>query len=406
MARKATPKRKINGKDYYYKKVTIGYDPVTNKPIRKDFYAYSATELNNKIDKFFSLYKQNISPNNKETFGNFMYYWLKDVHFNSGLKNSTKQRYLGIYNNYIANIESFLNLKEHNSIEINKLLIKNIQLISIDTRCIQEYYTSLKNIGVSIHTIQSINKLIKPCLTHAYNSNKCSRDFGIGLIPPKLSFDEKVLLDSINESKSVFTLEEQNKFLNAIKGNRDEVLYRVAFSTGLRLGELLALKWSCIDFDNCTININKSVRRETNLETGVSYLTETTLKTQNSYELLDMPSFLISDLKKHQKSQQLEKIKAGNMYEDNNLVFCTALGKITDPRNLRKRYNTILKKAGIPHKKFHAIRHTFATRLIESGKPLIEVKFLMRHKHLSTTADIYTHLTKCYKERISNTITL
>lgn len=158
------------------------------------------------------------------------------------------------------------------------------------------------------------------------------------------------------------------------------MLYRVAFSMGLRLGELLALKWSCIDFNNRTMNINRSIRRETNLETGVSYLTETTLKTQSSYEILDIPEFLIPDLKRHKELQNLEKIKATTIYEDNDLIFCTSLGKITDPRNLRKRYTTILKKAGIPHKKFHAIRHTFATRLIESGKPLIEVKFLMHHK--------------------------
>ncbi|MEG2458001.1 MAG: tyrosine-type recombinase/integrase [Bacilli bacterium] len=145
------------------------------------------------------------------------------------------------------------------------------------------------------------------------------------------------------------------------------VLYRFGLALGLRLGELLGLKWSRIDFDKGTVTVDTSARREKDVNTGISYLILTSLKTESSYDTLYMPPFLISDLKSHKLLQDIEKTKASNLYNDSDLVFSTELGKIIEPTNLRKRYNKLLNKANISHKTIHALRHTCATRLMEAG---------------------------------------
>ena len=101
LARKKSSKRTINGVDYYYKKVTVGTDPLTQKLIRKDFYGLTLTELNEKIDKHLLLVSKNLSNGNNDTFGDAFEYWLKDVKFMQGISASTMERYWGIYRNYI-----------------------------------------------------------------------------------------------------------------------------------------------------------------------------------------------------------------------------------------------------------------------------------------------------------------
>ncbi|WP_406543626.1 tyrosine-type recombinase/integrase [Clostridium ljungdahlii] len=87
-----------------------------------------------------------------------------------------------------------------------------------------------------------------------------------------------------------------------------------------------------------------------------------------------------------------EKIKAGPAYTKNDYVFCTELGLPIDPRNLRRSYERVLKNNNIPYKKFHSLRHTFATRLFENNVPLKTVQMLLGHSNINITANIYTHV--------------
>lgn len=90
--------------------------------------------------------------------------------------------------------------------------------------------------------------------------------------------------------------------------------------------------------------------------------------------------------------EKREKFKAGEAYIDNNLVFPNELGGPTDGSTVRQRYNKILENNNISHKKFHALRHTFATRLFEREAPLKTVSKLLGHSDTSITANTYTHV--------------
>ena len=95
----------------------------------------------------------------------------------------------------------------------------------------------------------------------------------------------------------------------------------------------------------------------------------------------------------HQTRQNGEKAASGtDIYRENDLAFPNEIGEPTNARNLTRSYKRILDRAGIKYKKFHALRHTFATRLFEREVPLKTVSKLLGHSDSSITADIYTHV--------------
>lgn len=390
---------------YKFQRIDLGRHPITGKKICKDFYGKNKKELQEKVNNYLSLINHQIDADSTETFSEFMYYWLKGVRFSNGLKNSSKERYMGLFENYIVNPEKFLISSGKKINSLNKLFISNIPILKINTRCIQEYYNALFSSGVTSATILSINKLIKPCLKYAYTNNTLLKDYSVGLVVPGINHERRRKREALDDPKNIFSINEQKIFLNSIKGDREEVFYRLGFALGLRLGELLGLRWSCIDFEKGTITINASVRREKNLETKVSSLILTSLKTDSSYATLYAPNFIMDDLKKQKLLQVSEKEKGANIYTDNDLVFSTELGKIIEPSNIRKRYKKLLKKANLPDKTLHSMRHTCATRLMENGLNLKEIQYILRHSNNSITG-IYTHISEERKREIANLISI
>ena len=390
---------------YKFQRIDLGRHPITGKKICKDFYGKNKKELQEKVNNYLSLINHQIDADSTETFGEFMSYWLKEVRFSNGLKNSSKERYIGLFENYIVNPEKFLNSKGKKINSLNKLFISNIPILKINTRCIQEYYNALFSSGVTSATILSINKLIKPCLKYAYTNNTLLKDYSVGLVIPGINYERRRKKESLDDPKNIFLINKQKIFLNSIKGNREEVFYRLAFALGLRLGELLGLRWSRIDFKEGTITIDTSVRREKDIETKVSSLVLTSPKTESSYGTLYAPDFIMNDLKKQKLLQNSEKEIGANLYTDNDLVFSTELGKIIEPSNIRKRYKKLLKKANLPNKTIHAMRHTCATRLMEKGFTIKEIQYILRHSNNSITG-IYTHLSEERKREIAKEITL
>jgi integrase len=90
--------------------------------------------------------------------------------------------------------------------------------------------------------------------------------------------------------------------------------------------------------------------------------------------------------------QNEEKLKVGSAYVKNDYIFSNPLGTATDPQNLRKIYKRILVNNNIPYKKFHSLRHTYATRLFEKDVPIKTVQMLLGHSDISTTSNIYVHV--------------
>jgi len=160
----------------------------------------------------------------------------------------------------------------------------------------------------------------------------------------------------------------------------------------------LGLKWPDIDFENKELYVKRSIKQVAIISADGQreYKTiEQIPKTKNSMRTVPIPTTLIPVLKEHRNRQKEEKLKAGEAYLndlESGYVFTTESGNTIDARNLQRTYKRLLEKADIPYKKFHAIRHTFATKLFERGIPLKTISELLGHSDISVTADIYTHV--------------
>jgi integrase len=203
--------------------------------------------------------------------------------------------------------------------------------------------------------------------------------------------------ESEHESEEVeaFTSEEITSIRNAIAGHRLKFLIMLALGTGLRQGELLALKWSNIDMENKQLQVEQTLMPVTLIDADESKtykVLEQAPKTKASIRKVPIPSSIIPLLEDYKKLQESEKEKAGTSYIENDYVFTTEIGTSINSSNLRKIYKKLLKKAEVKYRKFHALRHTYITKLFEADVPLKTVQTLVGHSSISTTANIYTHV--------------
>ncbi|AWK50473.1 site-specific integrase [Clostridium beijerinckii] len=377
MAKTNYLKRTINGKEYYYFRLR---HKNLNKP--KDVYAPTVKELDQKIRTIRNELENNI-VNNKDFFETFFANWLFDVKF-SIVKPSTKERYESIYRNYIKDSS------------LSKIKIKDIALTDI-----QGYYNELIKSGSSVNCVATLNKLIAPCIKYAYNNNILIKDFTGAIVLPKE--DQQTKLTKAGKVQP-FTLDEQQMFISSIKDNQLEMLFLTALNTGMRQGELFALTWEDIYFEECYIDVNKTVKSVADVSREGREPLKTiiqTPKTVNSVRRVSIPSALSEQLKQYRLKQLEKKFKLANLYTDNNLVFCTSYGKYLDSSSVRKRMNKIIdnintaetdKTKIINNRKFHDLRHTYATRLFELGEVPKTVQKLLGHSDISITLDIYTHV--------------
>lgn len=145
--------------------------------------------------------------------------------------------------------------------------------------------------------------------------------------------------------------------------------------TGLRIGELCALKWSDIDLDERMLHINKTAQRL--IINNKSSVSLTPPKTGNSIRIIPLPAFLV---------KKLEEFKT-----DNDCFLLSGTNKIVEPRCLTYRFKTILKKANLPMVKFHSLRHTFATNCLQQKFDIKTLSEILGHANVNVTMKIYVH---------------
>ncbi|WP_288326602.1 site-specific integrase [uncultured Clostridium sp.] len=374
MAKTIYKKKIKNGKEYYFYRLRH-----ENLKTPKDIYAKTVKELEEKIKNIKYDLEHDI-VNNKECFETFFTDWLFDVHF-SHLKPSTKENYEGVYRMYVKNSS------------LSKIKVKDLKLIDI-----QKFYNNLVSNGCTIIRIKNIHKIIRPFVRYLYNNNVIVKDFSASIVLPKE--DEKTKL--AKENKIIpFTLDEEKKFLSAINGHHLEMLFVTALYSGLRQGELFALTWDDINFEKAYIDVNKTYRYIADVSRdgrSSGYNSIQTPKTTKSIRKVPIPQFLLKMLLQYRNDQRLQKIKYADIYQDNNLVFCNKLGAYLVDSTVARQYKIILKNNKIPMRKFHDMRHTFATRLFELGEEPKTVQELLGHSTVSITLNTYTHVLEAVKQ--------
>ncbi|AGK95173.1 tyrosine-type recombinase/integrase [Clostridium pasteurianum] len=360
-----------NGQQYYRVYLELGRDSEGNRK-RKEFYGRSKKDAEAKLEKYKNGLHLGLSTDyDTLTIGKTCKLWLFEKVKNS-VKPSTFERYEAVYRLYIKPSPLY-----------------SVKLKDLKSLIIQQYYNSLIKNGKTPNVVYNLNKLLKMFLNYCVAEGFIVKNY----CSPK-SISIPMENKNSDDSIKVFTVEEQNKFIEAVGGHRLKALFLLDLGTGLRIGELIALTWNDIDLVNYTLSVNKAIKGTSIFEGDNKkyHLIEQTPKTKSSYRTIPFPRSLVPILEQYKEKKESEKEKFGNDYIKNEYVFCTPIGSVIDPNNLRGMYRRILKKAKIDYKKFHSLRHTYATRLFEAGVPLKTVQTLLGHNDISITANIYTHV--------------
>ena len=215
----------------------------------------------------------------------------------------------------------------------------------------------------------------------------------------KVSVEE---LEDIEIHKKFLEKDELFQFLEVAKyhhspQNSFEVFTTLAY-TGMRAGELLALKWSDIDFENNTISITKTYYNPNNNKKHYQILTP---KTESSIGKISVDPHVIQLLKDYKVNVQ--DTWKNELYVDNNFVFTDVNGYPLVIKKLSTWIQAIMKKTDITNKHIstHSFRHTHCALLIEAGVHIKEIQERLRHKDINTTMNIYAKITNSYKKDAS-----
>ncbi|TAK59369.1 MAG: site-specific integrase, partial [Dehalococcoidia bacterium] len=182
--------------------------------------------------------------------------------------------------------------------------------------------------------------------------------------------------------------EQARALLSAARHDRFEALYVLALTTGMRQGELLALRWRDIDLDTCCLNVRGSLQRSTlGLAIGDP-------KTRKSRRRIELSAAAVEALSRHQQQQERERLDQGPAWQEQGLVFANELGRPMEAGNLvRRSFRPLLRAAGLPRIRFHDLRHTAATLLMGQNVPPKVVSEMLGHSQVGITLDLYSHVT-------------
>ncbi|WP_337742464.1 tyrosine-type recombinase/integrase [Fusobacterium gonidiaformans] len=353
-----------NGKKYYRGYATIGYD-AEGEAIRKYFGSFNKRIVLDKIrNAKYEAEKNMLSSNSKISFGDLFLKWIQEYKRNE-VKNNTYDDYLTCY-----------------KLCIKPYPISNMKMSEINLDMLQQYFNSLKSIK-SANGLKKVHMKVNSCFKFANSKEIITKNICKDVILPKIQKKK-------DDEYKVFTREEQKRICEILDFNNpvDQVIY-FTFYTGLRLGEVLAVRWERIKGN--MYEVREQYQRDTIfLDDGSKktiYVFTDLLKTPHAEREVPLPSIIL---------EFLEKIK-----NEHSLVFCDWEGEPLERKKPDRRIKRLCKKLEIDDSRtFYSVRHSYCTRLFEANVPIKTVQVLMGHADVETTMNIYTHVMKDKKLEI------
>ncbi len=296
---------------------------------------------------------------NQKIFRNYASYWLLKKKYE--VRESTFANYCNLLNNTIIPCLGDIPCEKFNNKTLQHFAYWAKEKGGVEKK------------GVSEHYIKDCLLIIKAIIKDG-QEEKIFPDFGLKRIKVP-----KTLM--IENAKKTYTEEEYKKIIKYILENIStrSLGILIGIFTGMRIGEICALKWEDIDFKNKLINVNKTVQRIYNPldEFEKSKIVITPCKTENSQRNIPI-------------APDLYKILKTLRTTDNDYIL-TGTNKLIEPRTFRKFYTKMMKECGIIPIKFHSLRHTFASINIENGTDIKTISEILGHSDISITLQTYTH---------------
>jgi integrase len=256
-----------------------------------------------------------------------------------------------------------------------KPALGRVKLSKLTPAHLQGLYRDKPDSGLSPASVQKVHAVLHKALAQALRWGMVPRNPADAVKAPRPTPEEMRPLSP----------DEAHKLMDAAHGDKLEALYILAVQTGMRQGELLALKWEDVDLNRGVVHVKRTLVRSR----GRIALGEP--KTKKSRRPVNLTNVAVEALKTH-LGQQLEEIqRLGDLYRDDGLVFTSGVGTLVNPSNLRRRsFEPLLHRAGLPQIRFHDLRHTCATLLLSRNANPKLVQELLGHATVAITLDIYS----------------
>lgn len=325
-----------------------------NKAVYSSVYGKTYTEVKSKLNEA----KQTVEIHesvNQICFSEIMDFWLSANRVK--VKEATYTKYYNIIEAHIKPKLGNLKSTDITSVEINNFLEEKLTNGKLDGSG-----------GLSPTYVNSIALVISSIVNYAINEGYCEPLTNPILKPSPYS-----------KSPNTLTNSEYERLTNYLKSNTDSTTIGIMLSlyTGLRIGEVCALQWKDIDFEQSILHVSSTVSRVKN-ESGGTKLIIDSPKTRSSDRFVPIPKVLLSvldDLYGHRKS----------------CFVISDSDSFVNPRTLEYRFHKVLTQANVSQTNFHSLRHTFATKCIQIGMDVKSLSEILGHANSAITLNIYVH---------------
>jgi integrase len=252
---------------------------------------------------------------------------------------------------------------------------KRIQKLTSDD--LVALYATLKTAtGLAPRTILHVHRLLFRAFGHARKWRVAPTNVAADADTPNVE-DVEVSILQPGEAQAVLT---------ALRGKTLYPIVATALGTGMRRGELLALRWQDVDLDRATLRVERSLEQT---KAGLRFKAP---KTKHGRRAIALPAYLVADLRAHWKMQQEQRLALGaGKSPPDSLVFATFEAKPKSPNALTKEWSVAAKALGVKVS-FHGLRHTHASQLIASGMDVLTISRRLGHGTPTITLAVYGHL--------------
>lgn len=358
-----------NGKPYIYweARVTVGVDPKTGSQKQRSVSGKTQKEVAQKLRQLtVEVDNGTYQEPSKMTVGEWMNIWLDQ--YLGAIKPRTADSYRTIVNIHL------------------KPAFGTTKLTALQTADIQALYTALlrQEKPLSAKSLRNLHGVLHKALQQAVELGYIRSNPST---PCKLPKVEKTMIRPLDGPQI-------RAFMQAIRGHRFEFVYLVTLFTGMREGEVLGLKWDCVDFQSGTVLIGQQLQRKRGGNAEYVFISP-----KNGKMRKVTPAAFVLDILRKQQARQAEwKQAAGEIWEETGLEFTNEIGQNLSPLSVYKAFKQFAAQIGRPDARFHDLRHSYAVAVIQSGDDIKTVQENLGHHTTAFTLDVYGHVTDQMKQ--------
>ncbi len=311
--------------------------------------------------------------------------WLKEMSArgHQGMPVTADKQTLGQYlHEWMASsVTPRLKAKTCESYELNLRRVTphigHIRLRDLTPTHVDQCYAALRKQGLSESSVGQAHALLNKALKDTVKKRRIPLNPADAVDKPR----------PIHREMEPFSAEQVQQLFACTEGERLHALWILLATTGLRLGEALGLTWDDIDWESRRVYVRRALQRLN----GGKGLQFASVKSHRSRRPIPLYDETVQALRRHRLLQQEERLTAG-CPESDGLVFTTKSGKPLDPTNTWTAFARTLKRHGLPQRRLHDMRHTFATQHVTSNTHMKVVQELLGHSSYNLTANTYAHV--------------